>query len=59
MDEEEFILKMCETKERLKNKERAERRLRIIKKTGRIVSSNFRPYKCPYCNGWHLGHTKG
>lgn len=47
----------CITGKRAYRKEKnALNYLRRIKKTGRIVSSDFLPYKCPHCNKWHLGH---
>ena len=59
MDEEEFRLKMCESKIRYISLKIANKALRSIKKTGKIISSDFIPYKCNYCNGgYHLGHSK-
>lgn len=51
------IHKTCEDKKRYKTEKKAKSVLRHIKKSGRIISSNFRPYKCK-CGGWHLGHGK-
>lgn len=58
MDEEEYILKMCTSKVRYKNIKIADKNLRSIKKTGKLVSPDFKPYKCFFCGGYHLGHSK-
>ena len=58
MDEEEFILKMCESKIYYRKKKTAVLALRSIKRTGKILLTNFKPYKCFYCRGWHIGHSK-
>ena len=50
---------MCESKIRHGSKKCAENALRKIRKTGMIVSPDAHAYKCPFCQGWHLGHTRG
>lgn len=58
MDEREYVYKMCECKIRYKKIKNAENALRSLKKTGKIIPSNFLPYSCIYCGGYHLGHHK-
>ena len=40
------------------SKKKADRRIELIKKSGKVISRDFKPYKCPNCKKWHLGHDK-
>jgi hypothetical protein len=57
MTQAEFKLHSCERKKRYTSKKEAERVIKIKKKQGYIVQSNFKPYECQFCDGWHLGHA--
>ena len=45
----------CERKRRYKSQENAEKEIRRIRKSGRIVDG-VNVYPCLYCGGWHLAH---
>lgn len=45
----------CERKRRYKSQENAEKEIRRIRKSGRIVDG-VNVYPCLYCDGWHLAH---
>jgi hypothetical protein len=40
------------------SKKHALQALKRIRKQGYIMSPNAYAYKCPSCEGWHLGHDK-
>lgn len=48
----------CKNKRRYKKKKNAINDLKRIKKQGYIISGNPCVYKCTFCGGWHLGHSK-
>jgi hypothetical protein len=56
MTEEAFINHACSRKIRYRNEKKARNAMKAIGKDGKIVM--VRPYKCKYCQGWHLGHPK-
>lgn len=49
---------MCERKIRYRKQLTALKELKSIARTGKIIPPNAHAYKCPYCDGWHLGHNK-
>lgn len=54
----DLVYRACERKVRYKTKQGADRDIRSLKKSGRLVSNNFKPYECIFCNGWHNGHGR-
>lgn len=58
MTYDEYFYRMCDRKFAFRRRKSALNALGKIRKSGRIVSSNLLPYKCPFCQSWHLGHSK-
>jgi hypothetical protein len=47
----------CEKKIRYASEKRAEKILHRMRKHGNPYRG-VRPYHCPHCQGWHLGHPR-
>ena len=52
------IYKMCNSKKRFKNEYEAYKNLKSLSKNRPNDAMGVSPYKCPFCEGWHLGHNQ-
>lgn len=48
----------CGTKRRFKSYEAAQHAIHLIRDSGGGLTKEHRPYKCPFCYFYHIGHTR-
>lgn len=58
MQESDYAWQMCGKKQDYRKLKSAQNFIRLASKRGIMISSNYKPYKCPYCSYWHIGHDK-